>query len=40
MHKNRFFVLNPYEGTLVRYKRRHDYPLKPKYEIKINKTFL
>jgi len=29
----RFLVLNPFEGTLTRYKLRKDYPLKPKFSL-------
>jgi len=25
----RFFFLNPYEGTFVRYKKKEDHPFKP-----------
>ena len=32
----RFFVLNAEEGTLIRFKKKEDFPLKPKYEILIN----
>ena len=28
--KRRFFVLDPYDGTLIRYKEKEDYPLKPR----------
>lgn len=27
----RFFVLNPEEGTFIRFKKRSDYPMKPKF---------
>jgi hypothetical protein len=28
--KRRFFVLDPYDGTFIRYKEKEDYPLKPR----------
>lgn len=28
--KKRFFVLDPYDGTFIRYKEKEDYPLKPR----------
>lgn len=28
--KRRFFVLDPYDGTFIRFERREDYPLKPR----------
>ncbi len=27
--KERFFVINPDEGTLIRYQSKNDFPLKP-----------
>ncbi len=29
--KRRFFVLDPYDGTFIRFKSREDYPLKPRF---------
>ena len=29
--KRRFFVLDPYDGTFIRFKNREDYPLKPRF---------
>ena len=29
--KKRFFVLNPFQGTLIRYKRSEDFPFSPLY---------
>ena len=29
--KSRYFVLNPAEGTLIKYKKSENYPFKPKF---------
>ena len=33
--KKRFLVLNPDDGTLIRYVTKEDYPLKPKWDLKL-----
>lgn len=32
--KKRFFVLDPHDGTFIRFKRKEDYPLKPRYLVR------
>ena len=31
--KKRFFVLDPHDGTFIRFKSKEDYPLKPRFRI-------
>ena len=35
--KRRFFVLDPHEGTFIRYKYEKDYPFKPMWVISLNR---